>query len=277
MKIKSRLKNLSKKQKISILVIFILILLISATVLGMQIVRQIEIRNIQGKQFIEYKTTSVTENEDFFNIVVSVNCAEGLDQITYKNTITNKDVTINCNNRVSVAFDLVIEDLTDYTFIIKKSGELNGSEYTLHYEAPRIYGEYVLKNGVYVNKPDLTGYNENTTRYIDVTSEGHLIPGNWISGEEPENWFDYNNQKWANIYTENSGVDGFFVWIPRYVYKLDQTTQRSDVKFVDVYNNYTQADGTVVTWKTLKQDGYKLPEAFEFYYDNGVPVKIPGY
>ena len=67
----------------------------------------------------------------------------------------------------------------------------------------------------------------------------------------PNNWYDYSKQKWANIVTQNNGTKTYFTWIPRYQFKLNGQTQRSDVKFVDGTSTTTVA-------------GYQIPEAFKF-------------
>ena len=53
---------------------------------------------------------------------------------------------------------------------------------------------------------------------------------------------------------------------------MDQDAQRSDVKFIDVYNNYTDENGNVTQWEELENQGYQVPEAFEF--NN---TQLPGY
>ncbi len=35
---------------------------------------------------------------------------------------------------------------------------------------------------------------------------------------QPDNWYDYENGKWANIKTSNEGLEAYWVWIPRYEY-----------------------------------------------------------
>ena len=54
------------------------------------------------------------EGVDWGNVPVNHNTYSYPNQVgdsISNSKITNRDVTINCNNRVSVAFDLVIEDL----------------------------------------------------------------------------------------------------------------------------------------------------------------------
>ena len=113
-------------------------------------------------------------------------------------------------------------------------------------------GKYELINGIYLCTPKLDeGFEQEKTRYLEVNSNGYLTPGNWITDKTTDNWYDYKQAKWANIYVENNGSDVYYVWTPRYCFKLDQTNQRSIVKFID---------GT----STETDSGYQIPEAFTF-------------
>ena len=139
-------------------------------------------------------------------------------------------------------------------------------------------GKYELVNGIYLCTPKLDeGFETDKTRYLEVNADGKLTPGNWITDNPTENWYDYKNSKWANIYIENSGAEIYYVWIPRYCFKLDQTNQRSDVKFIDVDNNYKDEDGNVTTWEELKADGYQVPEAFTFATADTTTTELAGY
>ena len=106
-----------------------------------------------------------------------------------------------------------------------------------------------------------------------------MVPGNWIIKSPDDDWYDYKNQQWANLYVESDGIESYYVWIPRYVYKV-AGNERMDVKFVDTNNSYTDAiSGEVTTWDNLKRQGYQVPEAF-YYGDDENPEKntaIPGY
>ncbi len=136
-------------------------------------------------------------------------------------------------------------------------------------------GKYELVNGIYLCTPKLDdGFVSEKTRYLELGSNDHLTPGNWITSNPTENWYDYKNSKWANIYIENEGSEIYYVWIPRYCFKLDQTNQKSDVKFIDVDNNYKDAENSNndKTWEQLETEGYQVPEAFEF---NG--TNLAGY
>ena len=268
--LKTITKNLSKK-KIIIFAIILLICIISIIMsAGMQIRKQIIKAEMEKKPLLEYEIKN-KENNGKYDILVKINSADGLETVKYISEKTKEEVEINCHNKMKIAIDYQVEDLHDYNFIIKKTEQEETTE-VLHFEIPRIQGTYSNINGIYSNEPDLTGYNKNYTKYLSVEDDGTLTNSNWISGEKPSNWYDYKNSKWANILVEENGQETYYTWIPRYCFKLDQEAERSDVKFIDIYNNYTDEQGNVTNWETLEEEGYQVPEAFEF--DNKY---IPGY
>ncbi len=270
MKINIKNKKIAKHKKIIILVITIILILACIIPITNIVVKQNQIKQIQDKPLLEYEITKRTENNKY-EILVKINNENGIETVKYLNPYTNKETQLNAHNKIIVGIDYLAEDQKDYEFKIKLVGENEKLE-TLHFEIPRIKGNYTLTKGVYVNEPDLTGYNTDYTRYLDITEDENLVPGNWVNGEKPENWYDYKNSQWANIYVENNGLETYYTWIPRYCFKLDQENQRSEVKFIDVYNNYKDENGVETTWKELEAQGYQVPEAFEFSN-----TQIPGY
>lgn len=268
--IKNKIIKSTKTKKIAIT--FIIIILFFACIIPIKniMVRQNQIKQIKGKPLLEYEVTKKVENNKY-EILVKINNENGIETVKYINPYTNKETQLNAHNKIIVGIDYVAEDQKDYEFKIKLVGENERTE-NLHFEIPRINGNYTLSKGIYVNEPDLTGYNQNYTRYLDITENGNLVPGNWLNGEKPENWYDYKNSQWANIYVENNGLETYYTWIPRYCFKLDQENQRSDVKFIDVYNNYKDENGVETKWEELEAQGYQIPEAFEFSN-----TQIPGY
>ena len=85
-----------------------------------------------------------------------------------------------------------------------------------------------------VNTPKLlegmTGvYWDDNGQEVDVTKDNQ------------ENWYNYSEQKWANAKT----IDGsYWVWIPRYEYKINSNDKTINVKFIrtetiTVDNDYT--------------------------------------
>ena len=238
------------------------------------------------------------------NLYVSWKIQENLDTDTtginagevLKSAIDQEIVTDITRDDVNIDLTEIIEDIKekDKEFVVVYKGELcyvssdsisNNAKQVkwceeigikiLEYTAPTGIvvknGKYELVNGIYLCTPKLDqGFNENKTRYLEVGSNGKLTPGNWITDKPTDNWYNYKEKKWANIYVENSGSDIYYVWIPRYCFTLDQDAQRSDVKFIDVDNNYKDENGNLTPWEStdgvqgLKEKGYQVPEAFWF-------------
>lgn len=272
---------MKKKVIIICLAIFIVMLLSISSIF---IIKNIN-KNINPEELSDFSWEAklFKVNDDYtytFSCLVTVQEVEGIDTIKYQKN--GKEITVNGNGKQKIGIDFDAVEDTDYEFKITPVGKSEKKK-ILNVKR-KVSGDntYKLVNGVYINTPFLENFNDKYTRYLSVIDENTLTPANWIFDEEPDNWYDYNNQKWANIYVEAEGVEVYYVWIPRYVYKLDQTTQRSDVKFVDVYNNFTDAStGKVTSFKELIAQGYQLPEAFEFgdgNSDNGVLMtSISGY
>lgn len=279
-KANKKFENLKLNKKIVIIAIIMLLLASFVIVISTQIIRQIRIKQLENKPLIEYETKEMIDIYNY-KIIIKFNSIDGIETIKYINQ-DSKEVQLNCNGKMTVAIDYIAKDNTDYEFKIKEKDKKEKTE-ILHFEIPRIKGNYLLVDGIYVNAPDLSGFEKGNTRYLYSNSQGNLVPGNWITDLEPENWYNYKNQKWANIYVESNGVESAYVWIPRYVYKVDTENsvtgnERMDVKFINTYNEYI--DGTTgekISWEELKEQGYQIPEAFMWQNKKDEPLIIPGY
>lgn len=282
--------KLKKKQKIllALLIILISILIISISFVGInQIVRGIIETKKEEIKEITYKIYKVDGNKG--TALITFGSKEGISTVSYKNS-NDEEMIINCNGKNKVAIDYEMEDGKKYEFNIKYETS-DEKTLSIDFEIPRIQGVYSLKNGIYVNEPDIsTGFIKEKTRFLYLDDNGNLVQGNWLVGEPPENWYNYKNENWANIYVEDEGVGSYYVWIPRYCYKIDvdnQTpgNQRMDVKFINVYNEYIDGQtGEKTSWEELEKQGYQIPEAFywgsqfnEYALDNELNTIIPGY
>ncbi len=113
-------------------------------------------------------------------------------------------------------------------------------------------GEWDSTKGV--NTPALKG-NMELVRYEN---------GEWVEDETGSNYSyvagsgtaDNNSSEWANARVTVDGVDSYFVWIPRYEYKIDSNNQTIDVKFIP-------------TSQTTADEGYIIHSAFTNNVDNG--------
>ena len=112
-------------------------------------------------------------------------------------------------------------------------------------------GGYVESKGV--NAPvlkdnmELVTYNEETGEWEENISSSSY---DYIAGTEGE---DNNKSKWANAKVTVDGVESYFVWIPRYAYKItyNDVNDKSaggtiDVKFlVGTSDNYYDENGVL--------------------------------
>lgn len=282
-------RNIIKQDKKKLVLIIILVVLV---VLLFSVGTILTIRNVvvnkkaEEIEEITYKIMSIDRKTA--QVVVIFNNENGIDTIVCKDDGNNE---LECNSKTKVALDYKMEDGKSYKYHIKYSNN-EEKDLTIDFQIPRIRGDYILKNGVYFNKPDVSvGFAKDKTRYMYLNDSENLVPGNWITGDEPNDWYDYKTQKWANIYVENEGVASYYVWIPRYCYKIGDTSvsgnQRMDVKFINTYNEYIDANtGETISWEELESQGYKIPDAFEWESqfskyaiskDKTISYSIPGY
>lgn len=259
-----------KKNK-KILLFFILIISVIFIVLA-----SIKVVNVyqSNKELKQEETSNLTYeikmfviNSDYtytFKTLFTVNEIEGIEKVTYTSE-GKEELTVSGNHKNKIAFDFDALENKEYEIKIKPIGKEERVEKVTIRRKAAGEDDYKLVKGVWLNVPFLDNFNSKYTRYLTLTENDTMTPDNWIYNEEPLDWYDYKKSKWANLYVESEGYENYYVWIPRYVYKLDSSTQKSDIKFVDVYNNYKNADtGESLTYAQLIEQGYKLPEAFEF-------------
>lgn len=260
-----KLKNLNKY--IIVLAIILILLIVAIVVIEKTVGLENILNPKQAEQLekVTYKTYKV-DGKIGYALITFYN-EKGIKNISYDK------IEINGNGKNKIAIDYTMEDRKSYKFDLEY---IDGKKekITIDYEIPRIKGIYSLNNGIYVNEPYVsTGFEKSRTRFLYPNTEGNLVPGNWINGEAPTNWYNYTSSKWANIYVENNGAEVYYVWIPRYCFKLDHTTERSDVKFINVYNEYIDGvTGEVTPWEELEKQGYQIPEAFSWDM-----YEIPGF
>lgn len=114
-----------------------------------------------------------------------------------------------------------------------------------------------------IETPDLTGFNENLTFYVSYDANGNESSYIPIKDAEPDGWYDYESQKWANIVVRDNGKESYYVWVPRYEYKLDEANEKTNVQFI-------KAD------KESPDTGYQIPEAFTWEKD-GQTIQLKGF
>ena len=120
------------------------------------------------------------------------------------------------------------------------------------------------------NAPDISGFNKSNTYYVswDLTSSPYEInDSTLISGTAPSNWYDYTAgvNHWANVKTTGGGNDCYWVWIPRYAYKVPEkssTAQTIEIKFLDKTTNIPIGETEEITNTTPTPGEWVVHPAF---------------
>ena len=109
----------------------------------------------------------------------------------------------------------------DLNFYINDKAEVIYGENEVY--IPQIDGSWNEEKKV--NSPEL--FEGMTAVYWDESGTEHELT-EASSEEEWNNWYDYNGlgdgqNKWANAVTKDSSgnITGYWVWIPRYAYKIE--------------------------------------------------------
>ena len=75
-----------------------------------------------------------------------------------------------------------------------------------------------------------------------------------VNVDNQDNWYDYSAQKWANAVTKdsNGNITGYWVWIPRYAYKIEtnrytNTVGKISVKFLQGTTNKDESTAEIST------------------------------
>ena len=118
-----------------------------------------------------------------------------------------------------------------------------------------------------VNKPKLmTGMA--AIKFIDPTGDEKANEGSVVKTTDTDTaWYDYDAKKWANAQTQDGSM---WVWIPRFAYKVNSSTQTFDVVFLKDSTNTYLDNGTE---KDAEKEGYIVHPAFKNEsstgYENG--------
>jgi len=119
---------------------------------------------------------------------------------------------------------------------------------------------------------DLSGFNPDCTYYVEYDENGNELNANDITQKtkiqlnnskkatnQPNNWYNYADKKWANIVTTNNGNTTYWTYIPRYKYKIGTGWQYLDAD----QGNHTNIE-FISSTETTASDGYKIPDSFSF-------------
>ena len=207
---------------------------------------------------------TTVEAVDFICIMLDEMGVEGIeieDNVDLKQTLFSQMLQAASENEDFAIYEDLDMDTTYTINIIARNSSTN--------EYIGAVTKKIKTNAPYA--PDVSSFDKDTTYYVMYDDEGNETERISIKETPPSNWYDYSAQKWANIVTTSDGTETYFVWIPRYEYKIlsDRTVlstanRRIDVNFIttDIINNNCTA-------------GYKVPEAF-WWDNNGDDIQDEG-
>lgn len=127
------------------------------------------------------------------------------------------------------------------------------------------------------NAPDISGFNKSNTYYVawDLNEVGTEYIPNEIQMESengtknfaPNNWYDYTQgvNHWANVKTTGGRNDCYWVWIPRYAYKVptrSSTAETIEIKFLKDNTNIPIGETTEITNTTPTPGTWVVHPAF---------------
>ena len=109
--------------------------------------------------------------------------------------------------------------------------------------------------------PDISKFNQRNTYYVGADGE---IKGRIDRIAAPDNWYNYANKEWANVVTVNGSLVSYWVWIPRYEYKVKKNEQGTALQKMDIQFITTEKTNSGTTTDTQADEGYEIPESFTF-------------
>ena len=154
------------------------------------------------------------------------------------------------------------EKITDKTLTTKENYEIKVSDIWNGPQNPTFT--------TVANAPDIDGFNKSNTYYVswDLTSSPYQINENTnLNGVAPSNWYDYTEgvNHWANVKTTGGENDCYWVWIPRYAYKVptrNSTAETIEIKFLKDDTNIPIGETTEITNTTPKPGEWVVHPAF---------------
>ena len=179
-----------------------------------------------------------------------------------------------------------------YELTIKQNGVIIGS---------RKVTATINGNSEPKTAPDLKGFKDAIAYYVTYDEDGgtETIGDRITFGTDgkpnniPTNWYNYKNKIWANIVTASEELSAtekadiktaetknvaYWVWIPRYEYKIIDVTAESDYIEGDTILEETTTINFIDTSTiTPTIDGYQIPDSFVWEKADGIKLQLPGY
>ena len=128
------------------------------------------------------------------------------------------------------------------------------------------YKTQIISDGVL--EPDMTGFDKENT-YIELfdsisntfTNEIKLADADLSTINNDEKWYDYSSKVWANIKTTSNGKEAWWVWVPRYAYRVNNLTNYKTTDVIFVNTNDEPIDK--ISYPNGLPEGYIIHPGFD--------------
>ena len=245
---------------------------------------QQQVKNIENTNRLMIRIVNTNKKTP---IVVKTRVADKIAYIdaTYTEYGIDRIISVDTGATLSVTKNatMPVPENGGYTFaIIDKQGNVKIVIINVGDGTPELLGFKVNTTYVVTYEVDENGNTiEHSTLPIEsILKDGYQVDKNnalvkGVIDEKKvsaldETWYNYAEQKWANIVTRNNASESYFVWIPRYVYQLDNENEVSTVTFVNTEN--VDAKGN-----EMDLEEWILPEAFIWKDDDGEDIQLSGF
>ena len=171
----------------------------------------------------------------------------------------------------TVSVNLVLNEggLIKRTEIAKEIYENNAKK---ELEDMKNLEDEIKKHTEIANMPDISGFNTENTYFVtwtwdENTNTYKINDTTSIKENEVNDWYDYSSstKHWANIKTTGGDNICYWVWIPRYAYKVPTKGSKAEtieVKFLKDKTNYTIENNEEITNTEPKEGKWVVHPAF---------------
>ena len=222
-----------------VITIIVLLILAGVTIASLSGDNGILKRTLESKEQTKKAAAEESIKIGLTEVFMDSNLGKGTFETLLKNKFGSGNVAKNVDGSFTITKD-GYQVKVDSKGAIIESGNENGNQ-EIEPDDKSGANAPVIPNGL-------------EFKYVTWNEEGTGDP--ILSTEEPANWYDYDNGKWANIKTTANGTEAYWVWIPRFEYKIPEVTDTNNPPVIDVK--------FISNAKNNPADGFKIHPAFTF-------------
>ena len=240
-------------------------------------INALKLEGIDSEFFVNVKTRSVVSYNGMEYEGVTYYTLEqlpqGLYNVNYEDRNTGKPTfELSCDNWTNGKSNIKVSNIQYSEGYINKwevKYKLEGRDYwttsedlSFFVDTPGMYTVKIINGDIESEEKQIEAVKANAPEFgnemkkISFNESGETIETG-ESGFNRNLWYDYGNKKWANTIVTIDNIDSYFVWIPRFAYKItyQDSNDKSkggtiDVKFlIGTTDQYYDNGGNLQTAK----------------------------